>query len=200
MFSIKNFLNSLREYIVMCSKSKYALVILIVVAFTESSFFVIPPDIILFTMAMAVPSRALFYAFVTTLSSVVGGLFGYLLGYLFFDVFIFDYIASHAKYLTAFNQFKDFYNSYSFMATFIAGFTPIPYKIATIASGAFQANIIYFTLASICSRGLRFFILAMVIKLFHKSGKDIIIKHFKKLIIVLSLLICILFIMYKLFM
>jgi membrane protein YqaA with SNARE-associated domain len=199
MINKKNFLNELRDNIIMCSKSKYALIILIIVAFTESSFFVIPPDVLLFAMAMAVPSRAFFYAFVTMVSSVLGGLFGYLIGYLFFDMFIFEYISSHPKYLAAFNQFKDFYNSYSFMATFIAGFTPIPYKIATIASGAFQANIVYFTLASIASRGLRFFLLAFVIKLFHKSGKELIIKHFKKLIIVLSLLACIIFIIYKIF-
>lgn len=199
MINTKNFLNELREKIILCSKSKYALIILIVVAFTESSFFIVPPDVLLFAMAMAVPNKALFYAFVTTLSSVAGGLFGYLLGYLFFDAFIFDYIASRPSYLSAYNQFKDLYNSYSFIATFIGGFTPIPYKIVTIASGAIQANVFLFTFASLLSRGLRFYMLAILIKLFHKAGKDIIIKHFKKLIVILSILICIIFIIYKIF-
>ncbi|MDR0484351.1 MAG: VTT domain-containing protein [Alphaproteobacteria bacterium] len=199
LLSLKNFTKNLQSKVVEYSQSKYALYVLIVVAFTESSFFFIPPDIFLVTMAMAHPKKAFFYAFVATVASVLGGLFGYLLGYLFFDVFIYDFIVHHG-YLETFNKFKSYYDNYAALATFVAGgFTPIPYKIATITSGALQANIFSFVLASIVARGLRFFIWAFLIKTFHKSGKDIILKHFKKIIIILSLILIFAIVLYILY-
>ncbi|MCL2567118.1 MAG: DedA family protein [Alphaproteobacteria bacterium] len=198
--SLKNFIANLQNKIIVYSKSKHALVVLIVVAFTESSFFLIPPDIFLFTMAMAHPKKAFFYAFVTTVASVIGGLFGYLLGYLFFDIFIYDFIAARPSYLAAFTKFKEYYDAYATIATFIAGgFTPIPYKIATITSGALQANLFGFIIASIAARGLRFFVLAYLIRLFHKSGKDIIVRHFRKIALIVSLIIFFAIILYVLY-
>ncbi len=196
MINIKNLINNTSDKLVTYANSKYALFILIVVSFTESSFFIIPPDFFLFAMAMAIPSRALFFAFITTIFSVLGGLFGYLLGYLFFDIFFLDYISSKETYLMAFNKFKELYNSHSFLAIFIIGFTPIPYKIGTIASGALHTNLVYFVVASFLSRGLRFFLLAFLIKYFHKSGKELIIKYFKKTIVILSMIIFVIFIGY----
>ncbi len=183
------------------TNSKYALYILILTAFTESSFFLLPPDVLLIPMAFAVPSKALFYAFITTISSVFGGIFGYVLGYYAYDGFLKSTI-EFLGYSNKFAEFQSFYNNYGVLAVFIAGFTPIPYKIATIASGIFKANIIPFVVASLCSRGLRFFLLAFIIKFYHTRGKDYIVKNFKQLSILFSIIIILfvfLYIMYQQF-
>ncbi len=170
------------------TKSRYALYILILTAFTESSFFILPPDILLIPMAFAVPSKALFYALITTISSVLGGIFGYALGYYAYDGFLKSAI-DFLGYSNKFNQFQNIYNNYGILAVFVAGFTPIPYKIATIASGIFKANLIPFIITSLLSRGLRFFLLAFIIKFYHTRGKDYIVKNFKQLSILFSILI-----------
>ncbi|MDR2008143.1 MAG: VTT domain-containing protein [Alphaproteobacteria bacterium] len=198
--SLKNSISNLQDKIIAYSKSKHALAVLIVVAFTESSFFLIPPDIFLFTMAMAHPKKAWFYALITTVSSVIGGLFGYLLGYLFFDMFIYDFIVARPNYFATFTKFKEYYDAYAALATFIAGgFTPIPYKIATITSGALQANLFTFILASIAARGMRFFVLAYLVIVFHKKGKDIIMKHFRKIALIVSLILLVAIVLYILY-
>jgi membrane protein YqaA with SNARE-associated domain len=168
--------------------NKYALWILIVVSFTESSFFIVPPDLLLIPLAFAFPNRALFFAFVTTLSSVAGGAFGYLLGYLIYDGVLQNLILD-LGYVVHFNKFKLFYDEYGIWAIFIAGFTPLPYKIATIASGVFESNFIMFLIVSFASRGLRFFLLAFIIKFYHAKGRAFIEKYFKKIIMISSIII-----------
>ena len=164
------------------TSSKYAVPILAVVSFTESSFFIIPPDVLLIPMAFAMPNKAFFYALIATLFSVLGGVFGYAIGYFAYDLFIKDFIAL-MHYQKHFDTFQSYYDQYGLMAIFIAGFTPLPYKVATIASGIFNMNIFYFVLVSILSRGLRFFLLATIIKLFHQKGIYYIAKFFKHIMI-----------------
>jgi membrane protein YqaA with SNARE-associated domain len=194
-----NFYYKVMNFLQVYTASKYAVPILATVAFTESSFFIIPPDVLLIPMAFAMPRKALFYALITTLFSVLGGVFGYAIGYFAYDLLIKDLIEV-MHYQKHFDNFQAYYDKYGLMAIFIAGFTPLPYKVATIASGIFNMNIFYFVLVSILSRGLRFFLLATIIKLFHQKGIDYIAKYFKHIMIgsiVALLLAIILFIILK---
>ena len=129
-----------------------------IVSFIESSFFPIPPDVMLAPMCLATPRRAWFFALLTTLTSVAGGLFGYLIGYFALDLLM-PWLQTSA-YWPAYETAVKWFEEWGFWAIFIAGFSPIPYKVFTIAAGAMSMALIPFTLASFIGRGLRFFIVA----------------------------------------
>ena len=129
------------------------------VSFAESSFFPIPPDVMLIPMVLAERARAWTLALLTTLTSVVGGLAGYAIGYFLFES-IGGLILGTYGLEQAFADFSAEYNEYGAWIVFIAGVSPIPYKLITIASGATGLDILVFTLASALSRGLRFFVVA----------------------------------------
>lgn len=134
------------------------------VSFAESSFFPIPVDVMLAPMVLAQPQRAWRLAAITTLMSVLGGLFGYLIGAYFFDQFgaqILDYFHAH----DTFARVQQSYIEYGMVIVLIAGFTPVPYKIFTIASGVVGIALLPFMLMSLLSRGARFFLVAGLIKL-----------------------------------
>ena len=131
-------------------------------SFAESSFFPIPPDVMLAPMSLANPSKAWWFALLTTITSVLGGLFGYLIGVTAFD-FIEPYLrASH--YWEHFQTAELWFKEWGFWAIFVAGFSPIPYKVFTIAAGALSMAIVPFTIASLIGRGSRFFIVAGLMK------------------------------------
>jgi membrane protein YqaA with SNARE-associated domain len=127
-------------------------------SFAESSFFPIPPDVMLAPMSLANPARAWWFALLTTLTSVVGGLFGYLIGTLAFDLIEPWLRTSHywGNYQTA----VEWFGKWGFWAVFVAGFSPIPYKVFTIAAGTLSMALLPFTLASMIGRGGRFFLVA----------------------------------------
>jgi membrane protein YqaA with SNARE-associated domain len=133
-----------------------------ILSFTESSFFPIPPDVMLAPMSLANPARAWRFALITTVASVLGGLFGYFIGATLFDTIEPTLKASSywAHYQTAVLWFKN----WGFWAIFIAGFSPIPYKVFTIAAGTLSMALLPFTLASIIGRGARFFMVAGLMK------------------------------------
>ena len=140
--------------------SKYYLAI---VSFAESSFFPIPPDVMLIPMVISKKRDFIKIFFITTIFSVLGGIFGYFLGAFFFDIA--NQIMSFYGYENKLNTLKNnLINSEGFYAwlgiLFLAGFTPLPYKVFTIASGLISFNILIFTLISLISRGLRFFIVS----------------------------------------
>ncbi|MFL1780338.1 DedA family protein [Candidatus Hepatincolaceae symbiont of Richtersius coronifer] len=186
--SLNSILQRLYRWLQNYSNSKYAVVILFLVAFSESSFFPIPPDLLLIPMVFAIPKKAFYYAFITSLASVLGGVFGYFIGYLFYQGFLESLIVNFG-YQEHFNYFKNFYSQYGLAAIFIAGFTPIPYKIATIASGVFKANLLGFIIMSLLSRGLRFFLLAGIAALYQKQGAQIVKRHFKIIFLLISVLV-----------
>ena len=125
----------------------------------ESSFFPIPPDIMLLPMTMAKPEKSWRYALITTVTSVIGGIIGYLIGkYLF--VFIGDQIIGFYHAQEKFNQVKGLFDHYGIWIVFIAGFTPIPYKIFTITAGVLSMAFLPFVIASLIGRGGRFFLVA----------------------------------------
>lgn len=140
------------------ARHKYASYWLALVSFSESSFFIIPPDTMLAPMTLAKPNKAWFYASLTTVSSVAGGLLGYLIGMFAFQ-FIEPWIQSFG-YLDKYQLAQTWFSQYGFWAIFMAGFTPIPYKIFTIASGVIGMALIPFIIGSTIGRGLRFFLVA----------------------------------------
>lgn len=128
-------------------------------SFSESVIFPIPPDVMLAPMALAKPDKAWWYAFICTLASVIGGMAGYLLGYLAFDSFIAPLIESlgyQNKLVTAINWFE----ANGVWVVFIAGFSPIPYKVFTISAGMLGMLFVPFVIASFIGRGCRFFLVA----------------------------------------
>lgn len=140
------------------ARHKYATYWLALVSFTESSFFLIPPDVMLAPMSLAKPNKAWFYALVTTVASVLGGLLGYLIGSFAFEMI--EPLIHSMGYWHKFELAQQWFTDYGFWAILLAGFTPIPYKVFTIASGVAGMLLLPFILGSLIGRGGRFFLVA----------------------------------------
>lgn len=161
---------------------------LFLIAFTESSFFPIPPDVLLIALAVAIPARAFSYALICSVGSVLGGMFGYLIGLEFFEVLgsrIIELYGLQEQYRAV----QELYANNAFSAIAIAGFTPIPYKVFTIAAGAFQVSFETLVLASSISRPARFFLVAGLFHVFGPSIKPLIDKYFEVLTLVFVVLL-----------
>jgi len=130
-------------------------------SFAESSFFPIPPDVMLAPMSMARPKRALWFATLTTLTSVVGGMFGYLIGMFAFEL-VAPLLEEGGRYAEPFALAQNWFDEWGFWAVFAAGFSPIPYKIFTITAGVLSMAFVPFVLASFVGRGLRFYLVALL--------------------------------------
>lgn len=176
------------QWMIDMASSQNAMWALAVVAFVESSFFPIPPDIMLIPMIVATPKRAWKIAAVATVASVVGGYFGYLIGFLGYDL-IAKPLLNFYGYLEKFEKFRQYYNDYGAWIVLGAGITPFPYKVITIASGVVGMNIWIFGIASVVARGLRFFIIAALLRFFGEPIKKIIEKHFGLLSILFFILL-----------
>jgi membrane protein YqaA with SNARE-associated domain len=146
---------------------------LAVIAFAESSFFPIPPDVLLIPMALARPERAWRLAAICTIASVAGGALGYYIGYAVFDQLARPVIAFYG-YADRFAAFQAMYAQYGLWIVLIKGLTPIPYKIVTIASGAAHFDFWLFMAASAATRGARFFLVAGLIRVFGTPVRDFI--------------------------
>ncbi len=140
------------------SRHKYAIYWLALVSFTESSCFLIPPDVMLAPMTLAKPEKAWFYASLTTVTSVLGGLLGYVIGMTAFQM-IEPWLVS-LGYIDSLHLAEQWFAQWGLWAIFLAGFTPIPYKVFTIAAGAAGMALIPFIIGSTIGRGMRFFLVA----------------------------------------
>lgn len=149
---------------------------LAIVSFAESSFFPLPPDIMLGPMATARPERWARYALVCTIASVIGGMFGYAIGFFLFET-VGKWIISLFGYAGKEAELRAFYDHWGVWFIFLKGLTPIPYKLVTIISGAMQFSIPVFLAASIATRGLRFFAVAWLFKKFGPSLAPVIEKR-----------------------
>lgn len=138
---------------------------LALVAFAEASVFPVPPDVLLVPMALARPRRAWLLAAICTAASVAGGALGYLIGFRLFNTIAHPLLEAYG-YLPAFAAFQARYAEYGMWVILLKGLTPIPYKIVTIASGAARFDFATFMLASLVTRGARFFLLAGLLRLF----------------------------------
>ena len=130
-------------------------------SFAESSFFPIPPDVMLAPMSMARPERAMRYASITTAASVIGGVLGYAIGY--FAIQAIEPVIHEAGYWNAYQRAHSWFQEWGFWAVFIAGFSPIPYKVFTIAAGSLSMSVAPFLLASTVGRGARFYLVAAIL-------------------------------------
>lgn len=159
---------------------RHALLILFAVSFAESSFFPIPPDIMLIPMILMARDQAWKIAAVCTVASVLGGVAGYGIGYGLFET-VAQPILEFYNAAEKFESVKALYNEHGVLIVFSAGFSPIPYKLFTIASGVTQMDLTSFTLTSIVGRGARFFIIAALLWKFGIPIKTFIEQHLGKL-------------------
>lgn len=150
--------SKLYERVMRWSAHRHAPRYLAGLSFAESSFFPIPPDVMLAPMALAQPQRAWRLAAITTIASALGGAFGYLIGRFAFE-FLKPLLHQYG-YWEAFLHAQDWFDHWGFWAVFLAGFTPIPYKVFTIAAGVAAMPFVPFLIASIIGRGARFFLVA----------------------------------------
>lgn len=160
------------------------------VSFAESSVFPIPPDVMLIPMVLAKRARAWLYAFIATFGSILGGIAGYAIGYFLFDQIGEPLLNLYDPDRAAWNSFSGLYKEWGFWIVFAAGFSPLPYKIFTIASGAVSLNFPIFVVASVISRGARFLLVCALLYWFGPPIKDVIEK---RLAIVTTIFVVMLF-------
>ena len=183
-----NFLKRTYNWALEKAQHKNAKWYLSLISFAESSFFPIPPDVLLIPMALASKTKALFYAFMCSLFSVLGGILGYAIGYFFYNS-LGIYIVEFYHLENSFNIFENYYKEFGILIVLGAGITPFPYKFITIASGVFGLNIFLFIIVSIVGRGLRFYLIAILLYFFGEKIKLIIDKYFNILTIMFFILL-----------
>lgn len=184
----RNPIRRIYDWVLSWADTPYGVPALFVLAFLESSFFPIPPDVLLIALALSKPTRAWRFAAWCTLGSVLGGLFGYLIGYALWATFE-PYLINNVFSQANFDRVTAQYNEYGELAVFIAAFTPIPYKVFTIAAGVAKLNLLGFTGASLVGRGGRFFLVAMIIRLAGPKAKQFIDRYFNLVTIAGTLLL-----------
>jgi membrane protein YqaA with SNARE-associated domain len=189
-------LRRLYDWVLRWAETPYGMPALFILSFTESSFFPIPPDALLIALAMGMPSKSMRFALACTVASVLGGMFGYLIGMVFLDT-IGVKILEFYGFMDKFAMIRDMYLKYDVWFVGVAGFTPIPYKVFTIAAGAFDMDFIRFVAASAVSRGARFFLVAGLIWKFGAPIKSFIDKYFNILSVVFIILLALGFIVLK---
>ena len=155
--------SAIYEWTLKWAEHKFAPRMLAVLTFAESVFFPIPPDVLLAPMVLAKPEKAWRLASLTTVSSIVGGVVGYLLGYLMFEPWIQPLITEFG-YQDRFDIAMEWFAQWGVWVVFIAGFSPIPYKLFTVSAGFLQMAFLPFVLASAVGRGMRFFLVAGLIQ------------------------------------
>jgi membrane protein YqaA with SNARE-associated domain len=155
-------LKRLYDWTLALAAHRHATAALAAVSFAESSFFPIPPDVMLVPMVLARRARAFTIAAVCTVSSVLGGIAGYAIGYFLFET-VGRRVLDFYGYADAFARFQGQYNEWGLLIVFAAGLTPLPYKVFTIASGVTGFGLVPFIVGSVLSRGLRFFVEAALL-------------------------------------
>jgi membrane protein YqaA with SNARE-associated domain len=166
-------LRRLYDWCIAAASRPYANWLLGIVSFAESSFFPVPPDVMLIPMALARPDRAYFYATLLTATSVAGGLVGYAIGAVLYDS-VGQWLMQLYGYGAKVEAFREAYNQYGAWIILLKGLTPIPYKIVTITSGFAGYNVFLFVLFSIVTRAARFFLLAFLLNRYGPRARDII--------------------------
>ena len=193
-----NLVKKAYDWVISWASTPYALYALILLSFTESFFFPIPPDILLIAMAFSKPRHSFFYATLCSLSSVVGGIAGYIIGYFLFESIgklIFDLYGG----INQFETVKEYYNSKGAWMVLIGGFTPVPYKLVTIASGAFLMDFKIFLICSVISRSARFFLDSLLIFCFGEKIRQLLEKYFNLFTILLIMTVVLGFLLFRVF-
>ena len=186
---VLGWLHALKDWVEGLAEKRFAVAILLGLAFIESIFFPIPVDVLLIALCVSVPNRSYWFAAVCTVGSVLGAFGGYAIGYwLWYEAigtdaqaysglatFFFDHLPGFTE--ANFEAVATKYRELGFWAIFAGGFTPLPYKVFTISAGIVQLNLATFFAASVISRGLRFFLVATLFYLFGKPIKAFIDKY-----------------------
>lgn len=190
-------LRKLYDWVLHWAETPYGPIALFILAFAESSFFPIPPDALLIALVLGATTKAFKFALNCTIASVLGALLGYTIGHFLWwtpsneftsiAMFFFNNIPGFTEKL--FFDVQKMYDKYNFWIVFTAGFTPIPYKVITISAGAFNIDILMFVIASVISRGARFFLVAFLIWKFGPQIRNFIDKYFNWLAIAFTVLL-----------
>ncbi|MBW2194251.1 MAG: DedA family protein [Deltaproteobacteria bacterium] len=189
-------LRRLYDWVLHWAKTPYGTWALFILAFCESSFFPIPPDVLLIAVCVAVPTRSFKYAMVCSVGSVLGGCLGYFIGWQFMVSIgeaIIRFYGLHDKY----EYIQQLYKTYDAWAVGIAGLTPIPYKVFTITAGAFHINFMVFLIASAVSRSARFFVVGGLIYMFGSKIQSFIERRFNILAVLFVILLILGFVVIK---
>ena len=160
------------------------------ISFSEASFFPIPPDVLLIPLCLGAIRRALKFALICSIASVLGGLAGYAIGFYGWETlegFFYDFVPGFTP--EKFEKISGWYEEWGWYIVFLAGFTPIPYKVFTVASGVMGMALIPFLLASAVSRSARFFLVAILISKFGEPMKEKIDRHFNKFALAFGVLL-----------
>lgn len=180
----------LYDWVLSWAYTPYGVTALVLLCFAEASFFPIPPDPLIMALCLGAPARSFRFAAWATGASVAGGIVGYLLGWgawALVDDFFFTWVPGVTP--EAFAAVQGLYNEYDFWAVFLAGLTPLPYKVFTLSAGAFAINFPIFIVASVLSRGLRFFLVAGLIWKFGPPVSRFIDRYFNLLTVIFGVLL-----------
>ena len=190
-----NFIKRLYDWVLSWSESKWGALALFILAFAESSFFPVPPDVLLIALCIGATAKSFRFAAICLIGSVLGALVGYAIGHYAWIApngsytALADWCYAHIFSVEKFNKVKALYDKWDFWIVFTAGFTPLPYKLFTITGGLFSINLPMFVVASLVSRGLRFFLVAGLIWKFGAPIKSFIDKYFNWLAIAFTVLL-----------
>lgn len=183
-----NAVRRLYDWVLHWAETPYGPWALFLLAFAESSFFPVPPDVLLIALAISIPTRAFKYGLICTVGSLVGGIVGYGIGLIGYEVVgkpIIEFYHGQELMYTI----KRKYDMFGFWGVLIAAITPIPYKIFTISSGVFAFDFVQFLLASVIGRSLRFFAVAGLLWKFGPAIKNFIDKYFNVLAVLFVILL-----------
>ena len=183
-----NRLRRLYDWVLHWAETPYGAPALFLLAFAESSFFPIPPDVLLIALAVSIPARAFWYALICLAGSLSGAYLGYAIGYFGWEAVGQPLVAFYGQEETV-DWIRQQYEKYGFWGVFVAALTPIPYKVFTVASGLLHFDLGTFSLASVLGRGLRFSGVGALIYFFGPSIKGLIDRHFNLVAVVFSVLL-----------
>ncbi len=188
MKRISEFLHDIKNWVEGFAQKPNALWALFLIAFVESSFFPIPPDVLLIALAVSNPRKSFLYATVCVVGSVSGAFLGYYIGYALFETVgsrILEFYGVSGQFQVVLDKFRE----NAWLTIFIAGFTPIPYKVFTIAAGFKETiDLVTLGLASLVGRGARFFLVGTLLYFFGPRMKEYIDKYLERLTLALGVL------------
>ncbi|MFQ5470008.1 MAG: YqaA family protein [Gammaproteobacteria bacterium] len=185
----------LYDKVLIWSRHRHAPWYLSFLSFAESSFFPVPPDVMLAPMSLAKPTRAYYFALLTTFASVLGGILGYLIGAFAFDLA--TPMISDLGYDDAYNTAKTWFDQWGIWVVFLAGFSPVPYKVFTITAGAVAMAFLPFVIVSLIGRGARFFLVAALIRMGGARMEEFLRKYIDRIGWILVMLIVVAYLLYR---
>lgn len=191
-------IRTLYDWVIRWAETPYGAPALFVVSFVESSFFPIPPDVLLIALCLGARNRAFYFALVCSVGSVLGGIAGYGIGWgmwALVDQLFFAYVPGFSE--ETFNRVQALYEEWNFWIVFAAAFTPLPYKVITITAGVFGISFPMFVVASAVGRPARFYLVAGLIWLIGEPIRKVIDRHFNLLTVVFTVLLAGSFFLFK---